>query len=120
MSSIKHVEFWVFNLDNSLKFYNVLFSILGWSKYQDYGFENDGTKIYFREKSVEKKDTVGPRHICFNANSKEVVNKVNDFLLKIKANIIRGPIITEYNDKSSYHIDFFVPDSYILEVSFSL
>ncbi len=120
MSAIKHIEFWVSNLRKSLDFYEQLFLILGWSKYQDHGFENDGTKIYFREKDVKKEDTIGPRHICFIAKSKEVVNKINNFLIKQKVNVIRGPIITDYNDKSSYHIDFYDPDGYILEVSFSI
>ncbi len=120
MSAIKHIEFWVSNLDESLKFYNILFSLLGWSKYQNHGFENNNTKIYFREKDVKRADTTGPRHICFNAKSKEVVDKVSEFLKNVNAKIIRGPLIINYKDKSSYTIDFRDPDGFILEVSLSI
>lgn len=121
-AGIKHLEFWVSNLDRSLNFYQPLFFIIGWAQYDNNGFRavGSGTKIYFRENNVTKIDTVGPRHICFRALSREVVNKVKEYLLTTKdTKIIRGPIESEYKGKKSYHVDFRDPDGYIIEVSYT-
>lgn len=118
---IKHLEFWVSDINKSLDFYQPLFFIIGWAQYADNGFRavGSGSKIYFRQSNVTRIDSVGPRHICFRAMSREVVNKVREYLLKTRAKIIRGPIESEYNGKKSYHIDFKDPDGYIIEVSYT-
>jgi catechol 2,3-dioxygenase-like lactoylglutathione lyase family enzyme len=118
-AGIKHIEFWVKNLNNSLNFYQPLFLMLGWAQYADNGFRAGGTKIYFRENDVTKIDTVGPRHICFRALSRDIVNQVYEYLKPQRIKIIRGPLESEYKGKKSYHVDFADPDGYIIEVSFS-
>ena len=118
---IKHLEFWVSNLDVALNFYQPLFFLIGWAQYANNGFRavGSGTKIYFRESNVTKMDTVGPRHVCFRALSREVVNKVKEYLMTTRAKVIRGPLETDYNGKKSYHVDFRDPDGYIIEVSYT-
>ncbi|MBI3888577.1 VOC family protein [Candidatus Nomurabacteria bacterium] len=116
-SPIKHIEFWVSNLENSLKFYEGLFAILGWEEFEEKGFVNGETKIYFMEQPVSFNQNIGPRHICFLAESREVVEQMADFLKANNSVIIRGPIDSNYKDRSSYTVDFKDPDGYILEVA---
>jgi catechol 2,3-dioxygenase-like lactoylglutathione lyase family enzyme len=118
---IKHLEFWVKDLEVSLNFYQPLFFLIGWAQYANNGFRaiGSGTKIYFVQENVTRIDTIGPRHVCFRAMSREVVNKVKDYLLTTQAKIIRGPMESEYNSKKSYHVDFKDTDGYIIEVSYT-
>ena len=116
-SPIKHIEFWVSNLENSLKFYKGLFAILGWKEFEGKGFVSGETKIYLIEQPVSFNKNVGPRHICFLADSREMVEKVADFLKANNYFIIRGPIDSSYKSRSSYTVDFKDPDGYILEVA---
>jgi catechol 2,3-dioxygenase-like lactoylglutathione lyase family enzyme len=116
-AQIKHIEFWVSNLENSLKFYKKLFSILGWELVEEKGFTNGETKIYLNEQPVSFNKNIGPRHICFLADSREMVEKVTGFLKTSNYLIIRGPIDSSYKDRSSYTVDFKDPDGYILEVA---
>jgi len=116
-SSIKHIEFWVSNLKKSLEFYKGLFAILGWELVEEKGFTNGETKIYFMEQPVDFNKNVGPRHICFSADSREMVEKVANFLKVNNCFIIRGPIDSNYKDRTFYTVDFKDPDGYILEVA---
>ncbi|MEK6918572.1 MAG: VOC family protein [Nanoarchaeota archaeon] len=118
---IKHLEFWVSNLDKALTFYQPLFFLLGWAQYANNGFRapGSGTKIYFVENNVTKIDTVGPRHVCLRALSREIVNKAHEYLIFANAKIIRGPLESEYSGRKSYHIDFKDPDGYVIEISYT-
>ena len=117
MPGIKHIEFWVSNLNVSLKFYDQLFEIIGWNKIDENGFSNDITKIYFIEQPFIFNKNVGPRHICFLAESRNIVEKVAIFLKNNNVFIIRGPIDSGYKERTSYTVDFKDPDGYILEVA---
>lgn len=117
MAGIKHIEFWVTNLPASLKFYGQLFSLLGWKKIDENAFSDGTTKIYFMEQPVAAQRSVGPRHICFLAESKAVVDSVGAFILASKCTLIRGPLEASYLNRSSYTVDFKDPDGYILEVA---
>jgi|SRR3989339_2211551 len=117
MPGIKHVEFWVSNLQKSLSFYEELFGLIGWEKYDANGFRCGMTKIYFIEKKVPFDESIGPRHICFEADSKEIVEKVSRFLIDQNASIIRGPIEYEYKGNIALTVDFKDPDGYIIEVA---
>jgi catechol 2,3-dioxygenase-like lactoylglutathione lyase family enzyme len=75
------------------------------------------TKIYFVEKKVSFLENIGPRHICFEANSKDLVEKVAQFLKKKNADIIRGPVEYTYKSNTAYTVDFRDPDGYIIEVA---
>ncbi len=116
-TGIKHIEFWVSDLKRSLEFYSQLFSLIGWKQFDETSFSDGGAKIYFIEQSVVFNKNVGPRHICFLADSKEVVDSVGEFLKSMKAQIIRGPVESSYKNRSSYTVDFKDPDGYILEVA---
>ncbi len=117
MGGIKHIEFWVLDLERSVSFYKKLFSLIGWEQYDRNGFQCGTTKIYFLEKKVSFTENIGPRHICFEADSKDAVDKIFDFLKEIKANIIRGPLEYTYKEEVAYTVDFRDPDGYIIEVA---
>ena len=117
MTGIKHLEFWVSDLEQSISFYKKLFGLIGWDQYDTNGFQCGMTQIYFLEKSVAAKENIGPRHICFEADSKEVVEKVFDFLKEAKADIIRGPLEYTYKGNIAYTVDFRGPDGYVIEVA---
>ena len=117
MPGIKHIEFWVSNLKRSVPFYKGLFDIIGWEQYDPNGFKCGMTKIYFKEQHFPFVKNIGPRHICFEADSKEIVEKVSDFLEVSNAPIIRGPIEYVYKGNTAYTVDFRDPDGYIIEVA---
>lgn len=116
-TTIKHIEFWVSNLECSIKFYEKILGLIGWEKIEFNTFSNGETKIYFVEQNVKSEKTAGPRHICFLAVSQEVVDEVAKLLLEIQADIIRGPLESQYKDRSSYTVDFRDPDGYVIEVA---
>lgn len=116
-TGIKHIEFWVSDLQKSLGFYSRLFPLIGWEKFDESSFSSENTKIYFIQKDVRFNENIGPRHICFLAHSKEIVDDVGKFLKDVNAFIIRGPLESKYIDRSSYTVDFKDPDGYILEVA---
>lgn len=76
-------------------------------------------EIYFEEKkNLNRENTLGVRHICFQANSRQMVEAVAAYLKKVNARIIRGPQEMNYT-KGYYTIDFYDPDGYVLEVAFT-
>lgn len=117
MGGIKHIEFWVSDLEKTLEFYRQLFALIGWQEIGDSSFSDGNTKIYFMERDTHFNDNIGPRHICFLADSREIVDKVGARLKNTKAAIIRGPLDSHYQDRISYTVDFKDPDGYILEVA---
>ncbi|MFH0712790.1 MAG: VOC family protein [Candidatus Jorgensenbacteria bacterium] len=116
-ATIKHIEFWVSDSERSINFYEGIFRIVGWKKIEPNTFSNGETKIYFIEQDVKPERTIGPRHICFLAASQNIVNEVAKLLSEIQADIIRGPLESQYEDRSSYTVDFRDPDGYIIEVA---
>jgi len=117
MSGIKHIEFWVSDLKGSISFYKKLLEMIGWKQYNQNGFRCGMTKIYFVKKNLSLKENIGPRHICFEADSKETVEKVHDFLKRNDTFIIRGPMEYEYKGNIAYTVDFKDPDGYVVEVA---
>ena len=115
--AIKHIEFWVSDLEHSIRFYKNIFNIIGWKHVEHNSFSIGETKIYFIEQKVKARKAIGPRHICFLAGSRKTVDRVADFLIKDEANIIRGPIDYRYRNMSSYTVDFRDPDGYVIEVA---
>lgn len=116
-ATIKHIEFWVSDLKRLIGFYKGIFKIIGWNYIEKNAFSNGQTKIYFIEQKVKSRKTVGPRHICFLANSRRIVDEVANFLAKSKAEVIRGPLDYRYKDRISYTVDFRDQDGYIIEVA---
>jgi catechol 2,3-dioxygenase-like lactoylglutathione lyase family enzyme len=113
---INHIEFWVGDLKKSLAFYEPLFSTIGWRKLGEGEFGSGSTLIYFSEKAVPKTDTAGPRHLCFQATSREVVDAVGKLLNDSGATVLRGPVEMDYS-QGYYTVDFRDPDGYVLEVA---
>ena len=101
-----------------MKFYRSLFELIGWKELNDHAFSSGNTEIYFKQVNTAKPSTtIGPRHICFQAVSRRVVDDVAVLTAQSNASIIRGPV--EANDYSVgyYTIDFRDPDGYVLEVA---
>ncbi len=120
MTGIKHIEIWVSDMKRSLDFYDEFFGLIGWERIHEREFRAGGNKIYF----IERKDqfsraTLGPRHICFHAESREIVNRVFEMLQRQEMPVIRGPVEMPYST-GYYTVDFKDPDGYILEVAHSL
>ena len=69
-------------------FYDMLFSIIGWRKLNEVAYSTGESEIYFKEVDEEIVRTLGPRHICYQAINRKVVDEVAEFLssTKIKDN----------------------------------
>ncbi|MEC2627899.1 VOC family protein [Bacillus cereus] len=118
-AGIHHIEFWVANLEESISFYNKLFSIIGWRKLNEIAYSTGESEIYFKEVDEEIVRTLGPRHICYQAIHREVVDEVADFLSSTKVKVIRGPIEMNHYSEGYYTIDFYDPNGYIVEVAYT-
>jgi len=122
MAAIKHIEFWVLDIEKSMNFYGRLFKIIGWEPVGENGFKAGDTKIYFKEsKDGAMQRSLGPRHICFQADSRAIVDEVGRCLGAENSRVIRGPVEIEGEKYSEgyYTVDFYDPDGYILEVAHS-
>lgn len=122
MTAIKHIEFLVSDFEKAIGFYAGLFDVLGWIKVSENGFKIGDTKIYFKEnKELSMQKSLGPRHICFQADNRVVVDEVGAYLKKYGAKMIRGPLEAEGEkySKGYYTVDFYDPDGYMLEVAHS-
>ncbi len=125
---IRHIEILVSELDKSVEFYSKLFLLIGWQKIDATGFICGDTKIYLKESAFlkrnsesEQRDMLGSRHMCFNANAKEMVDTVGEFLKEFGAKFIRGPleVFDDWHLNGGYYtVDFYDPDGYILEVAY--
>ncbi|RYE53219.1 MAG: hypothetical protein EOP48_14875 [Sphingobacteriales bacterium] len=114
---INHIEFWVSDLEQSIKFYYSFLNLIGWKKISDLSFSDGVMIIYFVEmKGVEKVRSLGIRHLCFQATEKEQVDQVSQALAILGAEVIRGPKIMPYS-KDYYTIDFYDPDGQVIEVA---
>jgi catechol 2,3-dioxygenase-like lactoylglutathione lyase family enzyme len=116
-SGINHIEFWVTNLARSSAFYTPVLGAIGWRKLTDSEFSSGSTVLFLVEKIVPKADSVGPRHICFQANSRNSVDAVAKILHDQKATILRGPVEMPNYSASYYTVDFRDPDGYVIEVA---
>jgi catechol 2,3-dioxygenase-like lactoylglutathione lyase family enzyme len=114
---INHIEFWVSDLHKSIQFYNIFLSLIGWKQISEVSFSNGSMVIYFREmKEVGKINSLGIRHLCFQATEKKQVDQVYDALLREQATFIRGPLFMLYS-REYYTVDFYDPDGQVLEVA---
>ena len=116
-AGINHIEFWVSDLKRSLEFYEPVFKTVGWSKLGEGEFSSGSCVVYFIEQAVKRVDAVGPRHICFQAGSREQVDAVAEILTQRSAVLIRGPLEMPQYSQGYYTIDFRDPDGYVIEVA---
>ncbi len=118
-ATIKHIEFWVSNLKRSMRFYKGVLGIAGWNQIEKNAFSNGETKMYFVERRVQSQKTIGPRHICFLARSRKIVDYVGKFLAKHNYNVIRGPLLSRYKNRTAYTVDCRDPDGFVIEIATS-
>jgi len=116
---INHIEYWVANLDESIAFYDQLFDIIGWYKLNRVSYSTGSMEIYFKEVNESIRNTLGPRHICFQATSTEMVDKVGEFLRTSNSRIIRGPLLRNEYSEGYYTVDFYDPNGYVIEVAYT-
>jgi len=113
---INHIEFWVSDIQRSMKFYNSFLSLIGWKQMSEVSFSNGSMVIYFQEmKGIEKLKSLGVRHLCFQATAKEQVDQVYTALAN-QTHIIRGPLLMPYS-KEYYTVDFHDLDGQVIEVA---
>lgn len=116
-AGIAHLEFWVKDLEESISFYSQLFPLIGWYALNRTSYSCGRHELYFKEMPVALHDSLGVRHICFHATSREVVDKVGEWLTSINADVIRGPQSMPQYDNSYYTVDFRDPNGFVLEVT---
>lgn len=114
---INHIEFWVKNLEESARFYSELFPLIGWYALNRTSFSCGQHEIYFKEMPLAFHDSLGVRHICFHATSREVVDRVGEWLRNNGTGIIRGPQEMPQYDPTYYTVDFRDPNGLVLEVA---
>ena len=117
-AGISHLEFWVKDLEASLAFYSQLFPLIGWYELTSTSYSCGVHEIYFKEVPVSLHDSLGVRHICFHATSREVVDEVGEWLQSIGADIIRGPQAMPHYTEQYYTVDFRDPNGFVLEVAY--
>jgi catechol 2,3-dioxygenase-like lactoylglutathione lyase family enzyme len=119
MAGIRHIEFWVSNMDRSLAFYEPVFAALGWEHMDANSFRWEGMRIYFREiatiEGVARGECFGPRHLCFGAENRSVVDIIAKHLQQSAVDVLHGPAELH---PGHYMVVFKDPDGYILEVTF--
>ncbi|MGR9634244.1 VOC family protein [Bacillus cereus] len=97
----------------------MLFSIIGWRKLNEVAYSTGESEIYFKEVDEEIVRTLGPRHICYQAINRKVVDEVAEFLSSTKIKIIRGPMEMNHYSEGYYTIDFYDPNGFIIEVAYT-
>lgn len=117
---INHIEFWVSDLKRSLKFYEPLFAAIGWNKLGESEFSSGSAVVYFVEQAKPKLDVVGPRHICFQATSRDAVDAVGKLLAGWGATIIRGPLEMPQSCRACRLVDGNAPTKKIAAVAVTI
>ena len=116
---INHIEFWVKNLEESVRFYSELFPLIGWHALNQTSFSCGQHEIYFKEMPISFHENLGVRHVCYHATSREVVDAVGEWLRRQNADIIRGPLEMSHYSAGYYTVDFRDPNGFVLEVAFT-
>ncbi|PGZ05434.1 hypothetical protein COE30_22790 [Bacillus cereus] len=113
------MEFWVKDLEESISFYDKFFPIIGWRRLSEVAYSTGKSEIYFKEVTEEMVMTLGPRHICYQAIHRGVVDEVAEFLASTKVKVIRGPIEMNHYSDGYYIIDFYDPNGFVVEVAYT-
>jgi catechol 2,3-dioxygenase-like lactoylglutathione lyase family enzyme len=118
MSAIHHIEMSVSSLARSRDFYAALFRDLGWTELQPTMWIQDGCEVYLKEVKPDEGAGArpGPRHVCFRAQSREVVDNVARTVRSLGAAVLRGPQPMPQYSPTYYTVDFRDPDGFVLEV----
>jgi catechol 2,3-dioxygenase-like lactoylglutathione lyase family enzyme len=115
---IHHIEWWVSDWKRSGSFYDGLFQRIGWRKLGERAYSSGSTEIYFVERpGLVRTDMPGPRHLCFQATSREMVEEVYRWVTEQGIEILRGPTEFPQYSEGYYTVDFRDPDGFILEVA---
>jgi catechol 2,3-dioxygenase-like lactoylglutathione lyase family enzyme len=120
MAAIHHIELTVSDIARSTTFYAALFHELGWKALRPTMFIRDGCEVYLKEvKGAELAATrAGPRHVCFGAESRDVVDRVAATVRTLGAAVLRGPQAMPEYSPTYYTVDFRDPDGFVLEVAY--
>lgn len=114
---INHIELWVADLAESVSFYREVLQRIGWTQINAVSFATESIDLYLKAMPhLTKTDSLGVRHLCFQAATQSQVDDVAKFLMAEKATIIRGPIFMEYS-REYYTVDFYDPNGFIVEVA---
>lgn len=65
-------------------------------------FSTGKSEIYFKGVDEKVVRTLGPRHICYQAVSRAIVDEVADFLQDVQAKIISGRIEMNHHSDGYY------------------
>ena len=126
VNGIAHIALNVNSLEKSKDFYDQLLPFLGMSLVHESekSFYYIGARTGILLQKIDNKhnakfsqNVIGLHHFCFRARSETDVNLVYEKLLKIKANIIRGPIYGNWV-KGYFYILFEDPDNIRIEVNY--
>jgi catechol 2,3-dioxygenase-like lactoylglutathione lyase family enzyme len=128
INGIAHIALNVSDLKTSKIFYDIILSFLGMtlihSSKKSFYYVGGKTGILIQQVKINKmknqgfsQGNLGLHHFCFRMRSKEDIKKFYSLLIKIKANIIRGPIDGNWV-KGYYYIVFEDPDGIRLEVNY--
>ncbi len=113
---INHLEIWVKDIPETMAFFAPIMDIIGWRVLNKQAYSVDYMEIYFMQSDAPLAPTLGVRHICLQATTKEQVDQVEAYLSNIGADIIRGPIGMTYS-KGYYTVDFRDPNGLVYEVA---
>ena len=119
-SAIHHIELSVSDLGRSTEFYAALFRELGWKPLRATMWILDGCEVYLKEVKPSGDPSgahFGPRHVCFRAPSREVVDRVSSVLRSLGAVVVRGPVAMPQYSPTYYTFDFHDPDGFVIEVA---
>ena len=114
---IKHIEIAVSDLQKSLDFYDKLFEIIGWQKVDKNGYKSGNMKVYLKKWDFPKGSALGVRHICFWADSQDMVNRAGEYVKNTGVKMIRGPLLVPEYSPDYYTVDFYDLDGLMLEVA---
>ncbi|MFJ8354209.1 topoisomerase IV [Bacillus paramycoides] len=97
----------------------IYYPLFGWGKLNEVAYSTGESEIYFKEVDEEIVRSLGPRHICYQAINRGVVDEVAEFLASTRMKVIRGPIAMNHYSDGYYTIDFYDPNGFIVEVAYT-
>jgi catechol 2,3-dioxygenase-like lactoylglutathione lyase family enzyme len=115
---INHIEIWVKDVPQTMAFFAPILGVLGWKQLNDFAFCTDYLEIFFKRSEAPLAPSLGVRHICLQAVTKEQVDQVGAYLASINADIIRGPKEMPYT-QDYYTVDFRDPNGLVYEVAYT-
>jgi catechol 2,3-dioxygenase-like lactoylglutathione lyase family enzyme len=117
VSAIHHIEITVSDPARSAAFYRALLLALDWRELHPGAYVKDGCEIHLKRGDAAPGRAFGPRHVCFRAASRDVVDRVGGVLRAAGAVVLRGPQPMPQYSPTYYTVDVRDPDGFVLEVA---